>query len=373
VATPAPVIWFHVPGGDRRAAVEEIAHRLRDPFPEVSCIATSDFPPKAADRSAVHYTFPPSDARGDIQAFLKEWRPTALVWLGAALRPKLLAEVSAARVPHYLVDARSGELEPPGLLLRRMRLKSTLRGFNRLLAVGEEDAELLKSLGAKPWSVEVVGPLVSGAIALPHDEAERAFLAETLATRPLWYASHLPMEELPLVLDAHTDALRRAHRFLLVINPSELADAAAMAQSAQDEGFRVVRRSMTDEIGPEDQVVIADLEEEHGLWYRLAPLSFMGGTFSMAPNRNPFEPAALGSAILHGPRIKMHGANFGRLRAAGASRELNSASEFGGALAALSTPDQSARLAHAAWDVSSSGAEVVDRVIALLTRVGQDA
>ncbi|MEM6896072.1 MAG: 3-deoxy-D-manno-octulosonic acid transferase, partial [Pseudomonadota bacterium] len=127
-----------------------------------------------------------------------------------------------------------------------------------------------------------------------------------------------------------------------------------------------------DEIDSEDQVLIADLPDEYGLWYRLAPLCYLGGTFMGLPNRNPFEPAALGSAVLHGPHPCFFAPNFDALSAAGASRVLQVPEELGPALVSLSAPDQCAQLAHAAWDVSSQGAEVTDRVIGLIRRAVRD-
>jgi 3-deoxy-D-manno-octulosonic-acid transferase len=53
-------------------------------------------------------------------------------------------------------------------------------------------------------------------------------------------------------------------------------------------------------------VWIADSLGEMGVWYRLCPVTILGGTFGPTEGHNPWEPAALGSAILHGPRT----ANF---------------------------------------------------------------
>ncbi|MEM1374364.1 MAG: glycosyltransferase N-terminal domain-containing protein [Pseudomonadota bacterium] len=365
---PAPLVWFHVPGESRLAAAEELARRLADDLPDVTSLATVATLPADRQQGPITYISPPPDTRGDALAFLADWTPTAVVWFGAQLRLRTLAEVEAQRLPAFMVDARASDLNLSRLPHRRVREKAALRSFSRILTVDESASDALKALGVGSWKLEVSGPVVAGSMALPHNEAERSFMAETLATRPVWYAAGLPSGELTVALDAHRALLRRAHRFLLVISPSDLADADAMASAVAEAGFRVVRRSEADEVDPEDQVLIADLKGEDGLWYRLAPLTFLGGTFSGSPNRNPFEPAALGSAILHGPRIRHHAPNFARLRAAGGSREVNGPGELGPALSTLSSPDQGARLAHAAWDVSSSGAQVTDRILALLTR-----
>ena len=75
------------------------------------------------------------------------------------------------------------------------------------------------------------------------------------------------------------------------------------------------------------------------------------------------EAAALGSAILHGPRTGQSGPIFGRLGAARATRAVASATELGEALGDVLSPDRAARLAQAAWAVASEGAEVTDAVL----------
>jgi 3-deoxy-D-manno-octulosonic-acid transferase len=42
---------------------------------------------------------------------------------------------------------------------------------------------------------------------------------------------------------------------------------------------------------------------ELGLFYRLSPLVFMGGSLVPHGGQNPIEPAKLGAAILHGPYV----------------------------------------------------------------------
>jgi 3-deoxy-D-manno-octulosonic-acid transferase len=48
---------------------------------------------------------------------------------------------------------------------------------------------------------------------------------------------------------------------------------------------------------------VADTVGELGLFYRLAPIVFIGGTLVPKGGQNPIEPAKLGCAILHGPHV----------------------------------------------------------------------
>ncbi len=50
-------------------------------------------------------------------------------------------------------------------------------------------------------------------------------------------------------------------------------------------------------------VYVADTIGELGLFYRLAPVVFMGGSLVEHGGQNPIEAIKLGAAILHGPHV----------------------------------------------------------------------
>ena len=111
--------------------------------------------------------------------------------------------------------------------------------------------------------------------------------------------------------------------------------------------------------------MIAEGLTELGLWYRLAPVCFMGGTLFAGGvgGRTPFEPAALGSAILHGPNPGPHREAYARLSEARATRQVASPAALATAVADLIAPDKAAVLAHNAWAATSGGTEVAERVV----------
>jgi 3-deoxy-D-manno-octulosonic-acid transferase len=146
-----------------------------------------------------------------------------------------------------------------------------------------------------------------------------------------------------------------------------------LAQMMEDsDGWIVARRDLEQDPDPETSVYIADYGQEYGLWYRLAPTSFMGGSLLGAGcARSPMEPAALGSAIIHGRKVGGYGAEFGRLGAALATSPVGTPLELAEAVADLLAPDRAARLAHAAWVVTSDGAEAVERIVQMAVQLAR--
>jgi len=210
----------------------------------------------------------------------------------------------------------------------------------------------------------VTGRMEEASAALPYVESDRAALAQLLATRPIWLAAGVAAEEEAAVIAAHREVLRLAHRLLLILVPQDPARAQALAVGMEaDEGWRVARRSMDEEPDTETEVYIPDASD-YGLWYRLAPVTFLGGSLDGAGCvRNPMEPAAVGSAILYGPRSGSFGLAYGRLGAARAARMVGSGADLAQALGDLLSPDRAARQAQAAWGIASEGAEATQRVL----------
>lgn len=364
-ARPAgQLVWLHAPSADAARSVMELARRLVD---EDGVAVLLTCPVEIAARTGVLYQPPPGDTPGEARAFLDHWKPETIVFADGELRPAIVHEAQERKLPLLVVDGRAPYILRgrdgwfPGLI------RSVLGSFAHVLTVDDKAARAFRKAGAS--LVAVAGRMEEESAALTHMEAERAALARQLATRPVWLAAALPEAEEAAVIAAHRAALRHAHRLLLIVVPQDMARAEALTARMEAEGWAVAHRTRDEEPAADTEVYLAD-HAEYGLWYRLAPITFLGGSLSGdGCARNPLEPAALGSAILYGPRAGAYGATFGRLGAARAARAVGSAGDLAEALAELLAPDRAARLAHAAWGVTSEGAEATEQAIRIIRRL----
>lgn len=311
----------------------------------------------------VVYDASPADHPASVQGFLAHWQPDVIVMLGSVLRPVLIDRAAQQRLPMLLVQADTPQLlRGSDRWFFGLTARSVL-AFHAIMTVDETAAREYRRLGAA--NVARLGRMEAGTLALPHNEAERAAMAAQLSTRPVWLAVDVPSEEEAAVIAAHRAALRLAHRLLLIVVPSDLARAPSLAAEIEArEGWIVARRDLDQDPDAETAVYIADAGQEYGLWYRLAPVTFMGGSlFGVGSARSPMEPAALGSAILHGRKTGEYGGEYGRLGAALGAAAVSTEGELAEFLTEMLAPDRVARMAHAAWGVVSEGAEVTDRIV----------
>jgi 3-deoxy-D-manno-octulosonic-acid transferase len=355
--------WLHVPSEDQANPMLALARRLVEDD-GISVLMTC--PLELPARDGMIHQPPPPDTPAETRAFLDHWRPEIVIFSGGELRPALLHEAFERRIPMLMVNGRT-----PNFLRERDGwypglMRSALSRFARIFTVDEAAARLFRKAGAALSAVAVTGRMEDESAALPCLEAERAALARLLAARPVWFAAGLPVAEEAAVLQAHRAAMQHSHRLLLILMPEDTAQAEPLARRLEaDGGWVVAQRMREEEPDAAVEIFIVDSPSEYGLWYRLAPVTYLGGSlFGNGPTRNPMEAAALGSAILHGPRTGRHGPIFGRLGAARATRAVASTRDLGEALGDLLAPDRTARLAQSAWAVVSDGAEVTERLLA---------
>jgi 3-deoxy-D-manno-octulosonic-acid transferase len=354
------LVWLHAP---REGALQGLMH-LANKLAEEDGIATLVTGPREAGQMPA-----PADQPADVRAFLTHWQPDAIVLSDGEIRPALLFEAEARGIPAMVVDGREPSLVRgrdgwfPGLM------RGAVQSLRHVFALDEVAAQSYRKAGAA--QVDVLGRMEAVSAALACHEGERAALAEVLKARPIWLAAAVPQAEEAAVIAAHSAALRLSHRLLLILVPEQAARAEALAAQLEAmEGWIVARRALDEEPDSETAVYLPDSAEEYGLWYRLAPVTYIGGSLAgEGALRNPLEPAALGSAIIYGPRPGPYGTVFGRLGAARAARAVGSASDLAEALGDLLAPDRAALAAQAAWAVASDGAEVTETVLLRLRQL----
>ena len=356
------LVWLHAPGEGLVSPMRALARRLVE---EDGLPVLLTAPVTGPDIDGVVMQPPAPDNPVDARSFLDHWKPEIAIFAGGQLRPAVMHEAADREIPMLVVNGKA-----PAFLRERDGwypglMRSALGRFRAIFAMDEAAARAFRKGGAALSAVAVTGRMEEEAIVLPGLEAERASLAHLLAARPVWFAAGVAEAEEVSVLYAHRMALQHSHRLLLILMPEDPSRAEALAKQLDDEeAWTVAQRARDEEPEPDIEVFVVDNPAEYGLWYRLAPVTFLGGTLlGKGPLRHPMEAAALGSAILHGPRTGGLGPVFGRLGAARATRAVASASDLADALGDLLAPDRAARLAQAAWAVASDGAEVTDTVL----------
>ncbi|MEO1238441.1 MAG: glycosyltransferase N-terminal domain-containing protein [Pseudomonadota bacterium] len=362
-------LWVHLADANVVAAVPSLVDRLSETRGVTCDLVMSGHVGSAHDLGATALSLPRERA-SEIRRVMQEEAPAVALFMGFEMAPACLYGMREAGVRTLLVASPTGtDVGVHGKLLSR----STFRLFDSIAATDETARNSLVKLGAAPQNAKVVGPLDQSPPVPAGDTANLERLSQMLSGRPLWLANGLSLTEMRSVLDAQRQANGLSHRLLLVIAPARADEAGAIAKAAELRGYSVARRTLGDDPEEHIQVLVADNPAELGVWFRLAPITFMGG--SLVPpssDAGPDAPAALGSAIIYGPHIGARRGDFDRLAGVGGARFVDTGAQLGAALSSLLSPDKTAAMAHAAWLESSKGAEGTEKVVEMLVDAFDD-
>ena len=360
-----PLIWGVVHDEHSARALIHLVerlHHLRGPC--TLLITYADKSPRVPDHKGQFCIQLPVDTGDMAQRFLEHWQPSVCLWFGGDLRPTLIAETKVAKIHMKLLSAEEHLLDQSVWRWLPSLARETMRAFDTVAAHDPiAQRSLLKMIGAQ-GNVEIQGALQISVVPPVANESVFTEVSNDLNGRPVWLAANIQEGELKDVLKAHSDVIKINHRLALILVAASFPVSVEARRVLKSQGWRVCHWEDGDTIEENTQVILVEEPEDMGLWFRIAPLSFLGS--SLKPHYNgcdPYVPASLGSAIIYGPNVRHHTSSYSRLAAVGAARIVKDAAGLTMAIETLLASDQSALMAHAAWVAISEGAEATDAVI----------
>ena len=344
------LVWFHAASVGETQSILPLIARLLDTVPDVQVMVTSttrssarmlarDLPPRAFHQVA------PYDTKGACRRFLRHWQPNVAVWVESELWPRMLYEVARRDVPMLLLNARVSARTAARWRRFAGTARSLLAPFRQIHVQEETTLAAMQGVGVTGDRVRLTGALKQDRPALPHDPAVLARLRVATGDRAVWCAASTHPGEDEVVLAAHARV-----GGLLILAPRHADRADAIAAQVRAAGFAMARRSRGEVPDAQTDVYLVDTMGEMGLWFRLAPVAFVGGSLTRIGGHNPYEPAQLDTAILHGPHVDNFAEIYTALDAEGGALEVTGAADLAAAVRRLQAGDHE-RMARVAAGV----------------------
>jgi 3-deoxy-D-manno-octulosonic-acid transferase len=323
-----PVIWLHaVSVGETRAA-EPLLHALRSRYPECDLLITQM---TATGREAAQQLFDGAvlvawlayDYPSAVKRFLRNFRPRLGILMETEIWFHLVSECQRSGVPLLLANARMSAKSARGYAAVAPLVRIALQGLSAVAAQTTEDAERLRSLGAR--AVEVTGNLKFDASPSAGSESLAAQFRHLFGSRAVLLAASTREGEEELLLDAlEQNALGDA---VLVIVPRHPQRFDTVAQLLVSRGLKFHRRSANAPLDADCDIVLGDSMGEMTAYYRACDVAFVGGSLLAYGGQNLIEACAAGVPVLIGPYTY----NFAQVAegavAAGAAVRVNRAEE----------------------------------------------
>jgi 3-deoxy-D-manno-octulosonic-acid transferase len=366
-----PLVWVHAASVGEAQSVLSLVERLLEMRHDATVLVTSGTVTSAGLLSrrlpgrALHQ-YVPADLTGWVRRFLAHWRPQLALFVESELWPNLICETAACGCPLVLVNGRMSARSFARWRRTPAAARALLGRFALCLGQTARDRDRFAELGAR--HADYVGNLKYSAAPLPADEAELAQLRSAVAGRPLWLAASTHPGEEALAAAAHEQLAASRHDILTVIVPRHPSRGDEIEAMLTARGLAVCRRSAGRLPGPDDAIYLADTLGELGLFYRLADITFIGGSTGTLGGHNPLEAAQLSCAILYGPDMSNFRTVAADLETAEAALPVVGAAGLAAEVGRLlQDGDARRRLAEAARSVTEANAAALDNVVVSLT------
>jgi 3-deoxy-D-manno-octulosonic-acid transferase len=299
-----PLIWIHGASVGEVLAAAALIERLRALNLRIlltsGTVTSAAIVAKRFPRDVIHQ-YVPYDSPRFVQRFLDHWRPSLALFIESDLWPNLILASAARRLPMVLINGRMSQRSFPRWRRMSGTISALLGRFDVCLAQSGADAERFTALGSR--NVVTTGNLKLDVPAPPADPAKLERLMAITRGRPVIVAASTHPGEEEVLVAAHRTLSQYFPTLLTVIVPRHPNRGPAVANVVVASGLQVALRSREELPMAATDIYVADTMGELGLFYRLAPIVFMGGSLVEHGGQNPIEAVKLGAAIVHGPHV----------------------------------------------------------------------
>ncbi|WP_353471354.1 glycosyltransferase N-terminal domain-containing protein [Salipiger sp. H15] len=357
-ANPGAHVWLHAASNGELASARPVIEALRAARPAMKLLVTcnSESGVALAQSWGLCARLAPLDLARASKRMHRRWNVRSHITMESELWPHRLLTCPG---PVLVLGGRLTEGTAKG-----WRLFGGLqaRVLHRIAFLSAQDPDSRDRFLEAGLPKQACGPVVDlKALYTPPEQHDAALEAE-FSRASTWLAASTHEGEDETVLAAHAEARLQEPGLRLILAPRHPRRAEQIARLAADRGLSCARRSLGETPSGAD-VYLADTLGEMALFYRLAGRVFIAGTLTDRGGHTPYEPAAFGAALLHGPDVRNFRVPFGLLDAAGAASPITDAASLAAALLALS--DEKAQrsagaAARALLEPEASAADLVE-------------
>ena len=308
-------LWLHaVSLGETRAAAA-LLQALRERCPGLRLLlthgtATGRDAGRALLRPGDLQLWMPWDSPGAVERFLVRHQPCVGVLMETEVWPSMLHAAGQHGVPIVLANARLSAKSLDSQRVWPSLMRPAMQGFGTVLAQTADDERRLRDAGA--GNIVVCGNLKFDMTPDPKQLEQGRIWRGELGRPVVMAASTREGEEAPLLAAwqagnrsvTATHTTRRPLLLLVPRHPQRFDEVAALCEAA---GVTLARRSAW-AVGQRPPGAAADADVWLGdslgelpLYYALADVALLGGSFAPLGGQNLIEAAACGCPLLIGP------------------------------------------------------------------------
>ena len=312
-----PLVWIHaVSLGETRAAAI-LLRELRAQLPGMRLLLTNGTATGRTEGAKLLQggdiqVWQPWDTPGAVRRFLRRFRPAIGILMETEIWPNLVAGCRAQGVPLVLANARLNAKSHAGARRLAWLSRPAYAGLAAVWAQTEQDAQRLRDLGAPVAGVfgNLKFDVQPSPELLAHGRAWRdatprpvVLLASTREGEEAMWLEVIKQKMPPAPASQAQQAIKNevnapVQWLLVPRHPQRFDEVERLCRAA---GLSVSRRSQWTGTPQPADVWLGDSMGEMTLYYGLAHVALLGGSFAPLGGQNLIEAAACGCPVVMGP------------------------------------------------------------------------
>jgi 3-deoxy-D-manno-octulosonic-acid transferase len=332
-----PRLWVQAVSVGETVASVPIFRELRALLPDAEMIVstTTTTGQEMAGKSiseADHVIYYPIDLLPAVSRAISIVKPDVFVSVESEIWPNFLNALRRKKIPAVMVNGIVSDKTYRQAMKIRPVYRWALSNMDRFLMQTQADADRVIGLGAPRERVEVVGNCKfdqegDGLMASETDNIRRRYGIRNGV--PVFIAgSTNPGEDEP-VLDAFALARGSHSKLKMVLAPRQLERADAIIEMASARGFTCCRRSASESLTGDEDIVILDTFGELASVYGIGNVAFVGGSLIPKGGHNILQPIAHGKPVFFGPYTFKSRDLVAQAKAAGVGFEVADGEDLG--------------------------------------------
>jgi 3-deoxy-D-manno-octulosonic-acid transferase len=303
-------IWFHVSSVGEYEQAKPLISTLAADYPNIPVVISFCSPSgyrfagkkeQLDDRNNIKYIdYLPLDSSRNARICLTALRPRLLLFVKFDLWPNLIWEAESLQVPTVLIDATLSASSSRLSTVARRFYRDVYEGIDKILAIGEADAERFRISVPDHPAIRVTGDTRFDRV------MERAETSKSLsfhlpddANLRIIAGSTWPKDEAQ-ILESLAKLLKEKTDLHVIIAPHEPA-AERVASIISWAGDHGLESSTLSSGNLSDRVIVVDSVGVLAELYRLCDVAYVGGSFSTGVH-SVIEPAIMGIPVIFGPQ-----------------------------------------------------------------------
>ncbi len=306
------LIWFNASSIGESLSVLPIIKKINSNFPKYNVLVTtstvSSFKilQKRPSEKFVHQ-FSPLDIDFIAKKFYEYWAPDLIIFVESEFWPNLIFRAKKNKIPSIVINARISKKTYQKWNLIKKTTQKLLNSFNLFLVQDNETQKMLNKFNIK--NIKNVGNLKFLSQKLPINKNELLNLKKMISKRRVILLASSHQGEEKLIVSKIKKLSKTFNDLLFIIVPRHVNRSSEIQNYLYSEKINFKVRSKKEIIEKETFCYLADTIGEISLFFYIAKIVIMGGSYVNHGGQNPIEPSHFNCALIFGPYMQ----NFKRI------------------------------------------------------------